>query len=1169
MLIEDLNKEDNRTFRSNHEKSEWISYDEAMIKFKLSNHIIDHLIENGELGCHKKGNIQYISINDLLYINKLKKELEENYLTKNEVIAYFRNLGDMLPRPSAKLDELVETITRRFNIDKLVLNFYVKDCKSLEFYNKKDIVKFRSIVYSINELLKHTNYSNDSFRRIIRKNKTLNEAYIGKTYLLSNVVEEKFQWIFEQDKWTTKEVAIKSYGFYQKTIDLLIDKNLIETIEDHAGKLLIKHSTLKQIASYMDELKENYFTLKQISMFFTNIPSLFDTKRTELKRFLLENQVQLKINELPISRSKEFYLIEDVYKLKDKYYSIVDIQENFINANYDDLLTIIESNCELLDSLILKALLPKDVIHKHLHLFNEKYLKEFKQSHYTVFEVANSFYKGPIENFRSLLLANKTFNKQLINNKFLPKKIVNKFFNVNNDAVVLSDFLNKHNITSFMYKELIAKEENIDHYFIYPKIRCIEKHSFVELEKKIKKIKNDYKGYCSANMAKKMFEVENIDFSKIKRVKTTALIRAIICPKSEYLYSIKDLERNLTKDNRNSDTYIDYSLGFEAFNELLIVENITFSQTTLETEQYWLGYVELKLHSSNANQISFAELVRTYARCTKLLVDTIKINELKDITTNTLNTYMFNYNIAKTTRKKLIAFIKHYHNSLRIKNQITKFKIDKLLDPYKGPTTPKEKELYSYEEFNKVYDYANNIEHHKNKAIDDALQILSDQESDKPRYCYYASTWLYVLAHLNNAWRHHDIVNLIPRVDLSILGIKTLEDFRDLELSYELAQRLLLPLKTKKYKMTKNKMFNHFQCSDPIAISLATAAIICTFIANKLYPEVVSDKKQASTNLITFGNKRNLFNSDHNDSFFGDLNIKFENRKMNRTLLVIMYMVLVKKGKGSQALEVAKRLRGHFDFESTNIYLVIPNKELDFLVDTIFKRGSFGYIPNLLANVLLETDENNRAKRTEEIVAIKKGFGGLKGIEATSGFLHYILSEKSTVADMILKMGRKEASDLLFSLNANLMPSKEVNIQCIFSSQDCKKPGRENCQGCPFSIPNYYAILQIVKSMKRVVYEIVGSFDLAEQYPAERTKLANQFAMYMDALMDAYVEFGEVVFEFFEKSEDGTPFGLADLKELFDTVSGFSADGISVENYITFSQKHNINNVLEQFEPHH
>ncbi|WP_175639172.1 hypothetical protein [Metabacillus schmidteae] len=1144
----------------------WITIKEASNLYNhLSPSLLFHLIDSNSITYLEYCDEFFILKNDLNQLSKtykFKKTLTDEYITREQLYSLLLSKGDELPIFPKLFTDLIEKICKVFKIRRL----YFKDSCTLDdtfFYNKKDVLNFRSSVFSFNEVLTVTSLNRFSLGRIVEKNDLLKKSSINYQYIDKKAVLEVFRFFYDSGDWINRNEAERKYKITISGLNELINKGFIKLNKDHNGFPILYVKDIEKIAFFIKNIKENYLSFNEAYCYLLNK----DQSRVSMKEFISfcnENNVRTIYNPYPLYLvTKQFFLKQDIFYLKETFYSYKDVCK--INSiSKDELHLILDYNPHIKNTVKLNELIPASFIKTNNTYFSKKYLRStFISFDEVIKKLFPKIMVPKIEKLKIKMMMDTLILKGQYISKWDALEFISSYTRMLNQIQTPSEIRDKYKLGRDTFQK-IKNEENLKTYHLFPKGNVFEYESYKLLINKINTIKRDY---CDSKTALTIFNLTRNQLQKLKPVVFSTTLMKVLFKGCKYIYAIQDVYELIKKEEKRTRLMsLDLSSGFEAFKEILKIEKIYFDINTLETEQYWYGFVENKLHNSEASKNSFADLVRIYARCTKLLVNTIKDNELKDITTNTLNTHMFNYDIAKGTRLKLIAFINVYHKLLRIKNQKTKFKVDKLLDPNKQTIIHKEKELYSYEEFNSIYDYANNLEHHKNKAIDDALHILSNEKTENAKFTHYASSWMYILAHLNNAWRHNDIIHLIPRVDLSILGIETIEEFRDLNLTEELTQRILLPLKLKKYQMSKNKMFNHFHCSDQLAASLATAAIICTFIANKLYPEVISDKGQVSTNLITFGNNRNLFMKEISDSFFGDLIIKFENRKMNRTLLVIMYLVLVKKGKGSQALEVAKRLRGHFDFETTNIYLVIPDKELDFLVDNIFKRGSFGYIPNLLANVLFETDESNRAKRTEEIIAIKKGFGGLKGVEATSGFLLSVLSEKRTVADMILKMGRKEASDLLFSLNANLMPSKEENIQCIFSSESCKKPERENCQGCPFSIPNYYAILQIIKSIKHTMKGIVDSFEQSEMFPAERTKLANQFAMYMDALMDAYSEFGSIIFDFFNKNVDDTPFGLAELNNIYEDVMKFAVNGKSVESYLTYSSKYRIEKGVEMIE---
>ena len=234
--------------------------------------------------------------------------------------------------------------------------------------------------------------------------------------------------------------------------------------------------------------------------------------------------------------------------------------------------------------------------------------------------------------------------------------------------------------------------------------------------------------------------------------------------------------------------------------------------------------------------------------------------------------------------------------------------------------------------------------------------------------------------------------------------------------------------------MNKTGATNRFNCPEDLVVSFATAAVICSIVA-KERTSIIIPSNSTKTRIVDFGIKDDSYFRIKSHKAFKDFKIKdfqFQSLKMNRTVLVLIYMVLVKKGKGSAALELAQRLRAHEDFETTNIYLVIPQHELDALSESLFNRKNFGYIPDLMADILLG-DTKDREQRTQEILVLSTTFGGIHKLEATSGFMNRVLAERQKVADQIFGMGLDKVTDLMFDLEVNALTSKEENYQCLVS----------------------------------------------------------------------------------------------------------------------------------------
>src|SRR5699024_7049197 len=221
---------------------------------------------------------------------------------------------------------------------------------------------------------------------------------------------------------------------------------------------------------------------------------------------------------------------------------------------------------------------------------------------------------------------------------------------------------------------------------------------------------------------------------------------------------------------------------------------------------------------------------------------------------------------------------------------------------------------------------------------------------------------------------------------ISFLNINSLEDFSNRDLTNDEVDKIINLLLTKEYIVSKTKAINNFFISDDIKVAVANAYVICHLINHHCYP--ISD------NIINFNNKQNNFLDSHNNNFFKDFpeQFKFKNRKMNRTLLTIMYTLLEKENHSGAALSIAQRLRSHESEESTNLYIKIPDSEIDELSINLFNRGIFGYIPKILSDIVYGST-SDLTEETNNILRLKSVFKDIYNIESTAGFLNNVIAQ--------------------------------------------------------------------------------------------------------------------------------------------------------------------------------
>ncbi|MDP9740686.1 UNVERIFIED_ORG: hypothetical protein QFZ59_002516 [Bacillus sp. B2I3] len=779
---------------------------------------------------------------------------------------------------------------------------------------------------------------------------------------------------------------------------------------------------------------------------------------------------------------------------------------------------------------------------------NKEQFLDFLNTHIQTIDVPHKY---KIEGWKLNRLEKKHNVPRIVFNdtySFYRLEDANKYFNVTRydeeELYTKEQSLKILGLENIHQLKKIRKEENIEP--VRSRTNSYLKQDINNLLEKMEEIKNKY---CTSINAAKICNL-SVPPKHLPSYPATGLAKCAFGDWAmQQMYTLDDVysyKKRIAVREKVSQAF--EKSPVEAFEEILNIENISFSKSNKYTGKEWDSFCKEKLLLLRGSKQNIKSAIRNYVNSTVLLVDLTKEKELFSLSSNDINLGLFNQSIGIESQIKLYSFVIEYHSKLsamllekQIKTKL--FNLEKIISPHQRELIERPKELYKHSEYILIYDYVKQMTH-KDQAILDAERIIRK----KGMVFHYASYWLYVLTHLGNAWRHGDVMSL-PTVDLKRIGLSSLETLKKRDLTTEEANAIVNQLKQKDFLVGKTNVITRFNCPDDLVLPFATAAAICSLIVVGTTGIITDDKgKEVNKNMISFGMKNeNTFPKRPHNAFFKGFkkdDFKFQSLKMNRTVLVLMYMVLVRKGRSSSALELAQKLRAHEDFESTNIYLVIPDEELDKLCESLFNRKPFGYIHDLMATILLG-DTEDRHERTQEIIALNSTFGGVLKLEATAGFINKTLAERKRVTDEIFKMGLDKVTDLMFDLEVGALPSHEENIQCLFSG-DCRNPELE-CKDCPYSVMNFYAISSLVEGIKTNIHEFFREFE-ADSFEGEKTRLMNVLYKDMDNLERAMQKFGEeTVFNFFKDGKEEYD-GLLDL---LDQVQ--SRTGEDFERYLTYT----------------
>lgn len=865
---------------------------------------------------------------------------------------------------------------------------------------------------------------------------------------------------------------------------------LIEVVTDSNGTNKVVLSSLEKYVQEEEKLFEQCFTLGQA------VQKLISHKYRFKGEFRLATYRKNILSLMNLGILKSITFVNETYVTKES-----------VNQFLVDYISHEEA---------LEKLNAKNVI--FWRILKRNNVKNIYLSHYHIFH-PRKIVESLIEEYNQNVLPDNTVGIGTL----IKGKVYNtdKYYSSSEAKSLL-------NLTTPQWK-IMRREEGLTD-TILGGIRHYLKESIDQLKVRQQKLKDEY--YISDEVQELLKLQYHSLHSKLidARKKVPTVFRGVHpLKRMSYIYP-KSIVNEIVQENELREVVTSLSDNIDAYEYVLKSLEIDFHNNDSVTCKGWQEYVHRALRNTNESVETIHYTVFRYAKCTGILIDFLADKEIYELTSNRINLALFNENIPLLYQKVFYSFINSIYNKLIEKNKRKLFKLERIINPYQKEIIPKDKTIYNYEDYKSLFNFATNLPLHKRKAIEDVKKQMNQKfitqnasyKIKKQRTYNYDSSWLYVLVHLNNAWRHKDVVRF-PKIDLNELSVPNinLEWLEQNDLSYEDARRIIRQVMRKDLRTTKTNATNRFFCSEDVTLSLATAAVICELRRATITPNY--------DYLISFKSIRNEFSSRCKLIFFKDFNEEFifENRKMNRSLLSYIYHLLVKKGHAQAALEVAQRLRAHFDFETTNIYIYIPEEELNNLTHQLFVREHFGYIPDLFAEVLFG-NENDREKRTEEIVAVKEMFGDVYNIESTAGFLNTIQAEKKKVSDMILSMGFEEAADYMFKLDTQLLPSKEDHVQCLIGIENCTKHNIA-CRNCSMSVPNFYALSSLAESLTNRIQQLTS---LEKQgYEAEKTKIANIFSVEMDQWKRATEKFGkDVIYQFIEG-------GSQALKEKMEKIS--------------------------------
>ncbi len=245
------------------------------------------------------------------------------------------------------------------------------------------------------------------------------------------------------------------------------------------------------------------------------------------------------------------------------------------------------------------------------------------------------------------------------------------------------------------------------------------------------------------------------------------------------------------------------------------------------SSEIWDGYVRLQLSVQQRSEKGLNSMINQYIKTLNILINIFqenKITEISDLQTGIINR-SFNSIGSITYSSILIGFFKYATIEYADKGIKPKYRIAEL----KIPTTKKENpdnilpEAYSFREYSKLFNYCNDYYMHIETAVNEILDHGT---------CTYASTWFYVMSHLNNAWRSSDFA-MFPYIDILDVNYRNTSN----EIKWYLNNRItksdstiiVLRIQSNPKVISKTKKYTRFTCSDELLETYATVYSLLVF----------------------------------------------------------------------------------------------------------------------------------------------------------------------------------------------------------------------------------------------------------------------------------------------------------------------------------------------------
>lgn len=502
----------------------------------------------------------------------------------------------------------------------------------------------------------------------------------------------------------------------------------------------------------------------------------------------------------------------------------------------------------------------------------------------------------------------------------------------------------------------------------------------------------------------------------------------------------------------------------------LRTSNIQLDEINVSSEciELWNRFVSLQLNTQRSSEKVANSMINRYINALNMLINLLKNFNLQDIyqlDTGMITTW-YKYIGSPLYAKLLTGFFKFYEIEYADKGKWVKYSTRELKIPksskndFDSVITP----IYTFEEYSKLFNYCNDFYFHISAAIEEIIEFGT---------CTYASTWFYVMSHLNNAWRSSDFCNF-PYIDVIDIVQRNcaydLNWFLKNRLSKAESTIIILRLQNNPKIISKTRKYTNFTCSDVLLETYATLYVILAYYTNTYFPDNIDY-------VTHFNNKYNGLTKSQLTIFFSNLDhgsFIFKSRKMNKTLLSMVDFLenhYIDNEIDSNRRQ-AMLLRSHVTPETTTHYIKRNQQMFDTLTNMICARGEFGYAYEMLVKTTMSYEtELSFPEMTDQVRKIRHVVPNMKDIDIIYGFLNFTHKELQDLHMYINSLSLLELQELVTKLYLNHLGSKyDRHLPCI--KKNCTgKRNKDECTYCVYHIPSIYSLTIVCDSIKNDLIE--------------------------------------------------------------------------------------------------